>query len=549
MAEDGTAASPEVERGRAHYEQRRWADAFEALLRAQQAAPLGRDDLERLAWSAGLVGDDDEFLRALERLYQARVDAGEARPAARAAFWLGFRLLMLGQSGRGRGWLSRARRLVDEEGQDCAERGYLLLPAIFGHFADGDAAAAEAEAVEAAGIGERCGDADLVAMARNLRGRALLRRGRVDAGLALLDEVMVAVTSGELSPMVTGIVYCNVIATCQEVYAFDRAREWTAALAAWCERQPQLVTFTGNCLVHRSEIMQLGGDWPGALEEVRQVCERVCADQDADVFADACYQQGELFRLRGELDRAEAAYALAGRNGRDPQPGLALLRLAQGRRSEAVNAIERVLQTTTPVWQRARMLPACVEIMLSAGDLDAARAAADELAAVAGEFGTEVLAAMAADARGATRLADGDPKGAIEPLRRAFDVWRRVGAPYIAARIRVRLATAFRALGDDDGAALELEAARAVFEELGAAPELAALEAAGEPAQAPTHGLSRRELQVLRLVASGRTNKAIAAELCVSERTIDRHVSNILAKIDVPSRAAATAFAYRHQLV
>lgn len=548
MAGDDFETGSDLDRGRAYYGQGRWADAVEALLRAQRAAPLERDDLERLVWSAALIDNDDEFLRALELLHQACADGGDPRGAARAAFWLGFRLLLLGKSGRATGWLARAQRHIEGHGDDCAERGYLLLPAIFRHFAQGDAAAAEAVALEAAGIGERCGDADLVAIARNLQGRALLRQGEVGAGLGLLDEVMLAVTSGELSPMVTGIVYCNVLTTCQEVYAFDRAREWTAALATWCERQPQLVAFTGNCLVHRSEIMQLGGDWPGALEELRQVCEHGCEDEDPDVFADACYQQGELFRLQGELARAEAAYELAHRNGRDPQPGLALLRLAQGRQVEAVNAIERVVQSTTPIWQRARMLPAFVEIMLAAGALDRARAAVDELATIAGDFGTEVLGAMAAHARGSLRLAEGEPRDAIEPLRRAFDVWRRVGAPYIAARIRVLLAAAYRALGDGDGAELELDAARQVFEQLGAEPDLAALAPTAQPAETPPHGLSRRELEVLRLVASGRTNKAIAAELCVSERTVDRHVSNIFSKIDVPSRAAATAFAYRHNL-
>lgn len=548
MTGDDFETGSDLERGRTHYGQGRWADAVEALLRAERSAPLQREDLERLVWSAALIDNDDEFLRALELLHQACADAGDSRGAARAAFWLGFRLLLLGASGRATGWLARAQRHIEDAGDDCAERGYLLLPTIFRHFAQGDDAAAEAVAVEAAGIGERCGDADLVAIARNLQGRALLRQGDVETGLGLLDEVMLAVTSGELSPMVTGIVYCNVLSTCQEVHAFDRAREWTAALATWCEQQPQLVTFTGNCLVHRSEIMQLGGDWSGALEEVRQVCEHGRKDEDPDVFADACYQQGELLRLRGELARAEAAYELAHRNGRDPQPGLALLRLAQGRQAEAVTAIERVVQTTTPIWQRARMLPAFVEIMLAAGELDKARAAADELATIAEDFATEVLGAMAAHAGGALRLAEGDPKAAIEPLRRAFDVWRRVGAPYIAARIRVLLAAAYRALDDHGGAELELDAARRVFEQLGAEPDLAALASTAQAEKSTPHGLSRRELEVLRLVASGMTNKTIAAELCVSERTVDRHVSNIFAKIDVPSRAAATAFAYRHNL-
>jgi DNA-binding NarL/FixJ family response regulator len=549
MDRDGSEIRVEIEQGRRYYEERRWADAFEALLGARREAPLDPADLDRLVWSAALIGDDDEFLRLLELLYQTGAETGDCRLAARAAFWIGFRLFALGAPGRATGWLARARRQLEGEAEDCAEHGYLLLPTVYRHLGEGDPVSAEAVAREAAEIGERCHEADLVAVARNLEGRALLRQGRVERGLALLDEVMVAVTSGELSPLVTGLVYCNVITTCQQAYAFDRSREWTAALASWCEEQPQLVTFTGNCLVHRSEILQLGGDWPAALEEVRQVCERLCKDEDPEVFADACYQRGELLRLRGELSAAEAAYQLASQNGRHPQPGLALLRLAQGRREEAVNAIERVVSTTTPRWQRAGLLPALSEIMLAAGDLDRARAAAEELETIAEDFETEILGAMAAHARGALNLAAGDPKGAIEPLHRALAVWHRVGAPHAAARIRTLLARGYDALGDRDGADLELQAARQAFERLGAAPDLQRLGPAQGAAAAPGHGLSPRELEVLRLVTRGKTNREIAAELSVSERTVDRHVSNIFAKIDVGSRAAATAFAYEHGIV
>lgn len=546
MSEDDPGTGSDIEQGRACYAQHRWRDAIAALQRAQQSGALDREDLERLAWSAALIGEDHLFLSTFELLYQACTEAKDPGQAARAAFWIGFRLLSVGGSGRASGWLARAGRHVEEQGGECAERGYLLLPAIFRHFGVGDNAAADAAAGEAAEIGERCADADLVAMARNLQGRALLRLGRVDCGLALLDEVMVSVTSGELSAIVTGIVYCNVLTTCQEAYAFDRAREWTASLASWCEQQPQLITFTSNCLVHRAEVMQLSGDWRQALEEVRQVCERQCRDEDPEVFADACYQQAELFRLQGRLSDAEAAYQLANHNGRDPQPGLALLRLAQGRQAEAVGAIERVVSTTSPAWQRARMLPAFVEIMLAADTADKARVGADELDRIARNFDTPILNAMAANARGAVRIAEGDPRGAIEPLRHAFDVWRRVGAPYITARIRVLLAAAYRALGDRDSAALELETARQVFEQLHAEPDLQALAGTTAPS---AHGLSPRELEVLRLVASGQSNKAIAAQLCISERTVDRHVSNILTKIDAASRSAATAFAYQHDLV
>lgn len=537
--------SHHIQQGRAFYERRQWASAFEAFLEARKHSPLHADDLARLIWCAALTGNDDEFLHSMERLHEVGVENDDHRLAARAAFWIGFRLFGLGEPGRAAGWLARAERHIEGESEDCAERGYLLLPQVFRHLGANENEAAATTAETAAEIGQRCKDADLVALARNLQGRAVLRQGMQNPGLPILDEVMVAVTSGDLSPLVTGIVYCNVIATCQQVYALDRAREWTAALTRWCDEQPQLVTFTSNCLVHRSEIMQLGGDWLGALEEVRPACDETRKDPDG--YADACYQRAELYRLRGEFDEAEAAYRKAHQAGRDPQPGLALLRLAQGKQAEAVNTIERVLATTTPTWQRAKQLPAYVEIMLAAGKHDKARAAADELGAIAKTYGTQILGAIAAQAEGAVRLEDEGARNAIEPLRRAFETWQQVGAPYLTARIRVLLAMAYRALGDNDGAALELDVARTVFKELGATPDLAALPDNNE--SVATHGLSARELEVLRLVASGKTNKMIAAKLCLSERTIDRHVGHILAKLDVSTRAAATAFAYENGLI
>jgi DNA-binding CsgD family transcriptional regulator/tetratricopeptide (TPR) repeat protein len=540
-------------RARSAYERRAWGDAYEALSQASVEGPLGADEVERLAWSAVLSGHDGASLEALERLHQLRLDAGEPLRAARAAIWLAMRLTSLGENARAGGWLARAQRLVEREGQDSVERGYLRLPSAFRSAAAGDHAAARAAAAEAAEIGDRHGDADLRALGRNLEGRALVRQGRLSEGLRLLDEAMVAVTSGELSPVVTGLVYCSVIAACQQSYAHDRAREWTTALSAWCDAQPQLVAFAGACLVHRSEIMQLGGAWPEAFEEARRASTRLSQTKNLE-GGNAFYQEGELHRLRGALAEAERAYALASERGRDPQPGLSLLRLAQGRVDVAAAATRRVLSATTDPLQRTRFLPAHVEIMLAASDLGEARRAAEELCALAEDFGVEPLGAMAQHAKGAVALAEGDARGAIDPLRRAQEVWQRVGAPYLGARIRLVVARAFKALGDEDGAALELDAAKKVFVELGAAPDVAAAEALSAPARPEAgrgrgaHGLSARELEVLLLVASGKTNKVIARELFVSEKTVDRHVSNILAKLDVPSRAAATAWACRHGL-
>jgi DNA-binding CsgD family transcriptional regulator len=543
-----------LERGRASFDRRAWADAFEALSSADGQSPLAAADLERLVLAAGLAGHEEAMLPAQERLYHLRLEAGETLAAARAAFWLGFRLFARGEAGRATGWLGRAQRLVEKEARDCVEQGYLLLPAGTRLLAAGEAGQAYDLGVRAAEIGERFGEPDLVAFARNLQGRALLREGQVERGLALVDEVMVAVAAEELSPVVTGLIYCSAIASCQRVYALDRAREWTAALAGWCEAQPQLVLFTGNCLVHRSEIMQIGGAWPEAIEEARragQQCLRGAFDMEA--AGRAVYQQAEIHRLRGEAAAAEKAYRDASQAGVEPQPGLALLRLAQGDAQAAAGAIRRVLSATTDRLLRTRFLPASVEILAAVGDLEGARVAWRELDEAAAALGSEVLSAIAWHAGGTVQLAEGNPGATLDPARRSFAVWQRIGAPYLAARVRVLIARACLALGDTEGARLELEAARAVFERLEARPDLEAADALrarllprrkGAP-----HGLTERELQVLRLVAAGKTNKAIARELSLSEKTVDRHVSNIFTKVDVSSRAAATAYAYEHHLL
>ncbi|MGH8480347.1 MAG: LuxR C-terminal-related transcriptional regulator [Gammaproteobacteria bacterium] len=540
----------ELEQGWACYAQRKWADAYDSLSRADQATPLVGKDLELLAMAAYLIGRDEDYLSALERAHQAYLDAGESVRAVRCAFWLGLRLLFRGETGRATGWLARARRLLERETHECAERGYLLLPVVEQQLGADDCESAYATAASAAEIGERCGDTDLIACARHQQGRIRLQQGQVEKGLALLDEVMVAVTAGELSSLVTGLMYCSVIQACQEVYAFGRAGEWTAALARWCEEQPEMVAFTGVCRVHRAEIMQLRGAWQDAIEEAQRACER-SQGIDQHATAAAFYQQAEVHRLRGEFAAAEEAYRSASQWGRDPQPGLALLRLVQGQTDAAAAAIRRAVSATTHRLQRSRLLPAYVEIMLAIGDIQEARGASSELEELAETFEIDVLRAMAAQARGAIDLAEGDTRAALGPLRRALEVWRQVEAPYGSARVRVLMGMACRSLGDDEAAELELGAASAVFEQLGAGPDLSHTHALvkGATPDYHHHGLTPRERQVLRLVATGKTNKAIATELFLSARTIDRHVSNIFTKLDVPSRAAATAYAYAHKLI
>lgn len=540
-------AGRDLKLGRECYARRDWAGAFERLSRAHTSSPLDCEDLELLVWGAALTGHDDAALDALERLYHAHIDRSENLSAARAAFWICFRLFSWNESARAEGWFARAQRLVEKCGRDCAEQGYLLLPETIGLLEAGEYDTAHARAGDVIAIGERFDEPDLVAFGQHLRGRALMRRGEIRAGLRLVDEAMLAATSGALSPMMTGLIYCAVILSCQQVFAWEHAREWTAALTQWCEDEPQINAFTRTCMGHRAEVTQIGGDWPAALEQARHACQLQLPAVDPRAFAVAWYQQAEIHRLRGHWQAAEAAYSEANGFGYDPHPGLALLRLARGHVDDAVAAIDRVLASTNTVWQRPRYLPASVEIALAAGDLEQAGAAARELADIAEQFDTNVLAAMAAHARGAVSLAAGDARAAVAPLRAAFEGWQRIGAPYIAARIRVLLSRGCEALGDSDGARLEREAARRVFTDLGAAPDLAALDET--PSSMDTHGLTSREVQVLRLVAAGNSNKAIANELFLSVRTVDRHLSNIFIKLDVASRTGAATYAHQHGLL
>jgi DNA-binding CsgD family transcriptional regulator len=497
-----------------------------------------------------MLGRDDGFAAAMERAHHAHLKTGNGRRAVRCAFWVGISLATRGEMGQASGWFGRGQRLLGREQRDCVERGYLLIPVLLQHVAAGDPEAARATAAEAAEIGERFGDADLLALAVHEQGHALVRQGSIEEGLRLLDETMVAVTAGELSPIVTGLVYCNAIAFCQEVYEVRRAREWTAALTRWCEEQPEMVAHTGLCLLHRAEIMELSGAWPEALDEARRAGERFAQQAKRTAAGQASYRQGEVHRLRGELAAAEEAYREASRCGWEPQPGLALLRLAQGNREAAMAAIRRVVAETGEPLKLASLLPAYVEIMLAAGEAEEAASACGRLEELTGEQEEGMRAALVAQARGSVELAAGDAGTALVSLRKAWQEWQEIEAPYEAARARMLVGLACRAVGDDDAAALELEAAHGTFAELGAAPDLARVESLfGGVEPADLHGLTMRELEVLRLVAAGETNKAIAAELVLSERTVDRHVSNILAKLRVSSRSAATAYAYEHQLV
>lgn len=537
-----------LERGRASFTRRAWADAYEALAEADRSRPLGHEDLELLAVSAQLLGKVEESDEARARAYHEAIRAGAPGRAARYAFWLGMMSVQRGQHAPGFGWISRAAESIGDT--ECAERGYLLLPVALKSLGEGDHQAAHDTFRQAREIGQRFHDADLVALAGHGQGIALVRSGEIDRGMALLDEAMIAVTADELSPIVAGLVYCSVIDACRGVFDLRRAREWTAALSRWCEAQPDLASFHGQCLVRRVEIMRLRGVWSDALDEVHRARERLTRPRVHPEIGEALYQEAELHRLRGEHAQAEDLYREASQAARPPQPGLALLRLAQGNAQAAESAIRRALDEAPDPTARAALLPAFAEIMVAAKNVTAARAAADELSELAARFDAPYLKAVSAHAAGSVLLAEGKAKEALPTLRSAWSGWRELEVPYEAARVRVLVGLSCRQLGDADGAEMELDAAAAAFEQLGAVADRARVQELTMGAtQKPAAGLTQRELEVLALVARGLTNRAIAAELFISEKTVARHLSNMFTKLGLASRSAATAYAYQHGLV
>jgi DNA-binding CsgD family transcriptional regulator len=540
------AAVEALEQAREAYSGRLWLEAYEAFGRADEEEPLEAEDLELQSMATLMLGRDDESVAFLERAHHRYLEQGETLRAVRAATWIGINLATRGAVGPASGWLGRAQRLLEQVPGESPEQGYLLIPLVFQHEAAGDFEGAAGVAAEAAAIGQGFGDRDLFAIGLQAQGYMLIKAGRVQDGLALLDEAMVTVTTGDLLPFVTGIVYCGVILACQEVFEVGRAREWTLALTEWADRQPELLAFTGRCRIHRAEILQLGGSWADALDEAHRACERLIETNNSAAAGVAYYRHGELLRLRGEFAAAEEAYREASRLGWEPQPGLAQLRLAQGKRDAALAAIRRASSETGEPLKRAALLPAHVEIALAAGEVEEARSACNELQGLAGRYESAMLTAMVAYAHGVVALAEGDPNAALVALREAQRIWVELGAPYEVGRTRVLLAQVCSALGDWESAALELDSARETFRKLGAAPDLARLDGTSSR---EVHGLSRRELEVLRLIASGKSNRQIAAELVISEHTVARHVQNIYAKLGLSSRAAATAFAFERDLV
>jgi DNA-binding NarL/FixJ family response regulator len=530
-----------LERARAAFDHGDWIQAHADFSAAE---PRGAADLERFAVVAYLVGREHDSFRAWERAYHACNDDADGDGAVRCAFWLSLLLLLHGECAHAGGWLARAQRLAD---RDCPGRGYVLVPAFLDALTGGALERADDLACEIVTIGRRFSDPDLEALGLLGRGQTAIAAGEVARGVRLLDEVMVGVVAGGVSPIPTGIVYCAVIESCIDAFDLRRAAEWTDALHRWCTAQPGLVPYRGQCLVHRSQVLQARGAWDEAVREAHRARLQL-SDPVHPALGMALYQQGELHRLRGEHAEAERAYRAAARHGREPAPGHALLRLAEGKIEAAVASVRRMLQETGGPATRCAVRAAAVEILLAAGDVTGAGAVADELGRDADAVGAELLRATADAASGSVLLARGDAASALTAFRAASTRWRRLQMPYDEAVARVGIARACEALADPDGAALELDAARSTFVRLGARPDLARVDLLLRPCPGRTV-LTGRECEVLRLVAAGRTNREIADELVISVHTVARHLQNIFAKTGLSSRAAATAYAYEHDLV
>lgn len=533
-------------RARESFERREWVAAYDALSDLDPSS-LKADDFAELATAAYLLGHRNDCVQALQRAFQLNLDAGDTLAAVRCAFWLAMVLVTGGETAVGGGWVARSQRLLDEVPGDAVERGYVRINLMYRHIFSGEMSAAHEMAVEVTEYGRRFSDPDLVAMGLCSQGRVLMYLGRVPEGLTLLDDAMVGVAAGEVSPIFAGNVYCTMIEGCQEVSDFARAAEWTTALTTWCDAQPGLVPFTGQCAVHRGQIMCVHGAYAEALEEFDRAVQRYLAAGTPTAAGLATGERGDVLRIQGEYAAAEAAYAEASTYGYEPQPGLALLWLARGRKEAALAVIRRLLAEPRDPVHRSQLLPAGVQILVACGKTDDAAALADELTAIAASFGCAAQRAMAGYATGSVRLAQGDANGALPELRAASRLWAGMGARYQAARSRMLIGRAYERLGDLHSARTELTEARRTFADLGAAP--AEREASQLLKPAAPGGLTAREVEVLRLVAAGRSNTQIAAELVLSEKTVARHLSNIFGKLDVSSRTAAAAFAFEHHLV
>ena len=532
-----------LEQARAAYGRREWALARAAYLGARAVAPLSAEDMAALSDAAWWEGAIDESLSACEEAYRMFLHGDDPRPrrAAMLAIDIGFSWYLRGEDAMGSGWISRAERLLEGEG-DCAELGYLQSLAIDECLGAGDFDAATEAARTVAAIGARHGDDTLLSYALVGEGIALIKQGRVRDGLAALDEAMLPVVAGRVRPTWAGNIYCQLMNVCHDLADLRRARQWTEATARWCAGFSNAVMFLGVCRVHRAQLLQVHGDWLSAEEEIARVCRDLSA-MNVGAVGLALYELGEVRRMRGDLEGAASAYAQAHEHGKEPQPGLALVWVAEGRAFEAVAALAACEARTNDRLGKTRLWEALVPAAVAAGDLPAARAAADALDDAAATFASPGLLAAAAESRGRVCLADGDSPAAVEALRSACRQWHDLEAPYRIAQTRLALADALDRTGDEHGAALERAAATAAQARLGIISPMPA----GSVSVLPD-GITRREAEVLELVSQGLTNREVAEALVLSERTVARHLANLFTKIGVTTRTAATTYAHNHGL-
>lgn len=502
------------------------------------------DELDTAGEAAWWRCETHEAVRLKQRAHVAHLESGAVRRAAMTAWWLFYGHLYWGERSQATGWLRRMRRHL-ETLPVGGEHGYLAFAEAELALFRGELDEAERSALEATALGQRFEDPNVLAMGLQVQGRVLIARGEVEDGCVLLDEAMTLVVVGEISQLLTGSVYCSVIHTCRDLADLPRAVEWTEAMRSWYERLPAPTPYHGLCRVYRGEVLGLCGRWAEAEEDLRWAA-ALLADLRPRAAAEAFYAIGELCRRAGRIADADQAFVQAQALGRDPQPGRSLLLLAQGRFDAAAVALDASL--TRPPREpalRARLLEAQVELGIAAGSVAAARAAADELSSMADRLGGGWLRALAAGSSGAVRVAEGDVHAGVADLRTACRLFDELGLPYEEARARLQLGTALRGLGDEDGGRVELTAARDASARLGA--QLDQRRAADLLGELPA-GLTEREVEVLRLVAAGHTNREIAVRLVLSEHTVRRHLQNIYVKLGVSSRTAASAFAFRHHL-
>jgi DNA-binding NarL/FixJ family response regulator len=542
-----------LQSSRGAFERRHWAQAYEGFSAARDHSELSVEDLFALGNAAWWLGYVDESLSINEELYRRYLNGDRPREAAMAAMEVAVNLFLRGDLTIASGWISRTRRLLQDQPEGVEHAYVLYLTEVEGPLggisameeADFQTMVSSARAVQEAG--RRHNDPNLVTAGVLGEGRALVKKGRVAEGMRLLDEVMVSLLTDDLLPEWAGNFYCHLMAAAQEVADLRRAVDWMEATTKWLESLPPAVLFTGICRIHRSQVLQLKGAWQQAEMEAVRVCEDL-AVMHVRAAAEGHYQVGELRRLRGDLEGAERAYQRAHEMGRDPHPGLALVLLGRGRVDAATASIRNSLVAEpSDRLVRARLCSALVEIAVASGDLELARDACAEIEKTASVFGSSGLEASALHARALVAFAEASPDEALPILRAVLKRWKEFDAPYESACIGLLLAETYSALQDADAVELELNACAAIFERLGATVEAGKVRALRAKPRLPD-GLTRREVEVLSLVAAGGTNRAVAESLFISERTVERHLANIFIKAGVSSRTEAAAYAFKQDL-